>query len=145
MSETRLTKQEFNAVLQCLLDVSATVGKWHEPIDKKICDRLNAAVSLMVEAHKRPAEPPLPCEEVEQRLAAMGHGELCDGDSYWELAQDTFALIRSLKQEVARLTDGLKFIRDCEDDGEEMGPLVTVGFLKEQARTLLGKEEPSAD
>jgi len=41
------------------------------------------------------------------------------------------------RKEAYALAQALEFIRDCEDDGEEMGPLVTVSFLKEQARAAL--------
>lgn len=41
------------------------------------------------------------------------------------------------RKEAYALAQALEFIRDCEDDGEEMGPLVTVAFLKEQARAAL--------
>lgn len=41
------------------------------------------------------------------------------------------------RQDCKVLAEALEFIRDCEDDGEEMGPIVTVSFLKEQARAIL--------
>jgi len=41
------------------------------------------------------------------------------------------------RRDCQSLAQALEFIRDCEDDGEEMGPLVTVSFLKEQARAAL--------
>lgn len=47
-------------------------------------------------------------------------------DNYLEARRESFAL-----------TQALEFIRDCENDGEEMGPIVTVAFLKEQARAVL--------
>lgn len=42
-----------------------------------------------------------------------------------------------LQKTIFALSQALEFIRDCEDDGEEMGPIVTVTFLKEQARAIL--------
>lgn len=43
------------------------------------------------------------------------------------------------RRDCQSLAQALEFIRDCEDDGEEMGPLVTVSFLKEQARAALDR------
>lgn len=50
---------------------------------------------------------------------------------------NALAELSRLQNRVEELERGLAFIRDCEDDGEEMGPIVTVAFLKEQANTLL--------
>lgn len=43
------------------------------------------------------------------------------------------------RKNLCAYAQALEFIRDCEDDGEEMGPIVTVSFLKEQARTILAR------
>lgn len=46
------------------------------------------------------------------------------------------------RTDVHKLALTLQFIADCENDGEEMGPIVTVSFLKEQARTILNEVRP---
>lgn len=54
----------------------------------------------------------------------------------WMGAEHAAALAKA-EERVRELEEALAFIRDCEDDGEEFGPIVTVGFLKEQARAAL--------